>query len=252
MVNQRACEIKYCEETILSFAQNNEDVLIFRALSGKKNGFFFDIGAGHPYADNVTLWLKLMGWRGVNVEPNPLMFKELECYRPSDINVNVGVAPEAGELVYYQVHQNSLGHGWGLSSFSQDAERLATDLGFAVERKHIPVEPLNSIASRLGVKTADVCKLDVEGLEADIIKSTDWRAFRPRLLCIESVRPNSAVPTWAEWEEHLLRSDYQFAIFDGINSYYTAKESDEILGQLSAAVNCNDRYRRGTVDDYPQ
>ena len=37
-----------------SYAQNFEDVLLWRALRGIKNGFYIDIGAYAPDDDSVT------------------------------------------------------------------------------------------------------------------------------------------------------------------------------------------------------
>ena len=33
------------------------------------DGFYIDVGAGHPIADNVTFWLYERGWHGIAVEP---------------------------------------------------------------------------------------------------------------------------------------------------------------------------------------
>ena len=38
----------------ISYAQHGEDVLLWRALSGVKNGFYIDVGAFHPINDSVT------------------------------------------------------------------------------------------------------------------------------------------------------------------------------------------------------
>ena len=62
---------------INSYAQNFEDVMLFRALGHVKKGFYLDIGAGEPEIDSVTKLFYSLGWTGVNVEPNNLSFKKL-------------------------------------------------------------------------------------------------------------------------------------------------------------------------------
>ena len=245
----RRWTVEYSGETIVSFAQNCEDVLLYRAFKGKSGGTFIDVGAGHPIADNVTLWLRQKGWRGVNVEPNPIYFRDLQKYRPEDINLNVGVADKAGELLFYQVEQNEVGHGWGMSSFDSASETLAQSMGFKVNRLRIPVITLNEIAERHYPGGVDVLKLDVEGLEEAIIQSTDWRRFRPKLICVEAVEPVSARPAWPKWENFLTNADYVFAAFDGVNCYYCPADEESVRGQLSAPICCNDKYRRATGDD---
>ena len=56
---------------IISYAQNFEDVLLWRALKQVRNGFYIDIGAQHPEHDSVSKLFYDHGWRGVHVEPTP-------------------------------------------------------------------------------------------------------------------------------------------------------------------------------------
>jgi FkbM family methyltransferase len=245
----RSFTVEYSGECVISFAQNFEDVLFHRAFKGKRDGTFVDIGAGHPFADSVTLWLRMRGWRGVNVEPNPIFFHDLQVHRHNDINLNVGVSDRPGESVFYQVEQNELGHGWGLSSFDPAAETAATQLGLKVNRLVVPITTLGQILEDHCPDGVDILKIDVEGLEGAIIGSTDWARFRPKLICVESVEPNSARPSWQRWEHFLVNANYRFATFDGANSYYCSAEDFGTLGQLSAPVCCNDRYRRATETD---
>lgn len=247
----RRHEIQYCAEEIISFAQNAEDVLIFRAFRGKRAGCFVDIGAGHPIADNVTQWLRMMGWAGVNIEPNPIFHRELELYRPDDTNLNIGISDHEGMLQFFQVLQNEVGHGWGLSSFDPRSEQLAAQLGYSTRHLEVFVRPLNDVIKGLSLPRVDLLKMDVEGLESAIIRSTDWRSFRPRLICIEAVKPNSSKPSWMAWERLLIEADYEFAMFDGANGYYVANGNPDVRGQLTAGVNYCDHWRRATVDDFP-
>ena len=57
-------------------------------------------------------------------------------------------------------------------------------------------------------------KIDVEGYEAQVIKSNDWDTVRPELLCIEA---NHVVGE--DWSKLLLSSGYELVFFDGLNEY---------------------------------
>jgi FkbM family methyltransferase len=242
MNNYRSYSVLYSEVPVTSFAQNQEDVLIDRAFRGRSSGFYIDIGAGDPNAESVTRWFYGRGWRGVNVEPNPTIFASIAAWRPEDINLNVGISTEPSTLTYYQVIQNELGHGWGLSGFDPSIPERARLHGFEVRSQPVSVVPLWHVAESIGDQEVDFLKIDVEGLEAQVISSVDWSVFRPKLVCVEAIAPLSATPTFAEWE-HLLIG-YNFAIFDGVNNYYVREENSEILPQLSVGVNCNDRWTR--------
>src|SRR5688572_24072355 len=145
---RRLHPVEYSTDEVTSFAQNHEDVLLHRAFRGKRTGFYIDIGAGDPNWDSVTRWFYGLGWRGINVEPNPFFHDIIAHHRPDEINLNLGISNERGELTYYQVHANEVGQGWGLSSFDPASEQRAKDLGFAVSRLQVPVVPLQDIVNQ--------------------------------------------------------------------------------------------------------
>lgn len=242
MSERRLKPIQYSHTPVQSSAQNQEDVLIDRAFFGKKGGFYVDIGAGDPIADSVTRWFYGRGWRGVNIEPNPTIFQSIAKFRPDDVNLNVGISDAVGELTYHQVIQNAVGHGWGLSGFDPAIPDRARSQGFSVESKIVPVIRLQDVAERIDFRDVDFLKVDVEGLEPQVLGSVDWTRFRPKLVCVEAVAPLSARPTFSEWE-HLLPK-YILGVFDGVNNYYVREDCHEILTQLNASVNCNDRWTR--------
>src|ERR1051325_6836439 len=185
--DRRNVLIKYCEETVLSAAQNNEDVLLYRALRGKQNGSYIDIGAGDPNWDSVTNWFYRIGWRGINIEPSPNAFESLQQWRPDEINLNVGVSDTPGVLVFRQVLADKRGWGWGLSSFVRSVEKAAREAGFDVKKMPVPVTTLTHIVETYCAgRSIDFLKIDVEGFERPIILSTDWRTIRPTVLCIEA------------------------------------------------------------------
>jgi hypothetical protein len=42
-------------DPFVSYAQNGEDVLLFRALHDVRHGFYIDVGAAEPEADSVPV-----------------------------------------------------------------------------------------------------------------------------------------------------------------------------------------------------
>lgn len=89
----------------------------------------------------------------------------------------------------------------------------------------------------------DFLKIDAEGAEAHIINSTNWSAFRPKVIVIESVIPQSFEPCWHEWEPTLLKYNYDFAFFDGINRYYCSREQQHLITSLSVPANITDNFK---------
>ena len=68
----------------LSYTQNMEDYHLALAFAGQKQGFYIDVGAGHPVADNVSLWFYERGWRGLVAEPIPELAALYPNIRPRD------------------------------------------------------------------------------------------------------------------------------------------------------------------------
>jgi hypothetical protein len=63
----------------VTYAQNFEDLMIWRAVHDVAAGFYIDVGAADPDEDSVTRAFYDRGWRGVNVEPSPDHFAALSA-----------------------------------------------------------------------------------------------------------------------------------------------------------------------------
>lgn len=55
-------------ETVISYAQNGEDVVLARLFQDQLFGRYVDVGAAHPVRDSVRKHFYDLGWRGANVE----------------------------------------------------------------------------------------------------------------------------------------------------------------------------------------
>ena len=76
----------YFRMTFISYAQNYEDVMLWRALKHIDKGFYVDVGANDPIIDSVTAAFYERGWRGINIEPMRSYHEHLCAARPLDIN----------------------------------------------------------------------------------------------------------------------------------------------------------------------
>lgn len=72
--------------TFISYAQNFEDVMLWRALKHIKNGTYVDIGAQHSIIDSVSKAFYDNGWRGIYIEPVQKYADLLRLNRPVDNN----------------------------------------------------------------------------------------------------------------------------------------------------------------------
>ena len=87
----------------ISYSQNNEDVLLWRALGHIKNGYYIDVGANDPVEHSVTKAFYDAGWNGISIEPLPSFHQAFEEQRPRDVNLAVAAGATDGELTLYDV-----------------------------------------------------------------------------------------------------------------------------------------------------
>src|SRR5215475_499613 len=81
----------------VSYAQRFEDLYLMRCFAGGSDGFYIDIGSGHPVYDNTSFAFYLKGWHGITVEPNPRLARLTRAVRPRDRHVEALVGAAVGE-----------------------------------------------------------------------------------------------------------------------------------------------------------
>ena len=222
---------------MISYAQNGEDVLLDRLFPRDMTGFYVDVGANDPIHDSITKHFYDLGWHGINVEPTAEPFRRLVESRPRDINLNVGVSDEAGTLTLHETPAGS-----GASTFSPEGAARLRDEGMTVHERPVAVVTLAQIFEDHVQEDIDFLTIDVEGFEAQVLVSGDWRRWRPRVIVVEATRPRTRIPSHEQWESTLLDADYLFAAFDGLNRYYVRDEDSEMLEPLQTPVNVFDEF----------
>jgi FkbM family methyltransferase len=220
---------------LISYAQQGEDVLLRRVLSHSP-GFYVDIGANHPSEFSVTKLFYDLGWHGINVEPGAIA-ELLHQQRPRDVNLQVGISDQEGELTYYEFPEFP-----GLNTFGAEQAEEHQRAGRRYLEKVVPVMTLAQLCSRHVNETIDFMSIDVEGHEPQVIHGADWSTWRPRCLIVEATRPCTTVLAYEEWEPRLLQHGYLLATFDGLNRYYVREEDRHLLDRFQAPVNVFDDY----------
>lgn len=235
---------------MLSYAQHFEDVYLMRCFREQAEGFYIDVGAGHPVVDNVSFAFYLKGWRGITVEPNPSLARLSHNIRPRDIAVETLVGAKPGQAKFYLVDDFH-----GLSTMIGENARAAKDnYGKQAEEHELPVTTLADLCKAHQPPAIDFLKIDVEGAEKDVLVGADWGRYRPRVVVIEATMPASPEPNWSGWEPFLLSQRYRFVFFDGLNRYYLSEEASALAVHFEAPVNPFDNavqlshYRKALED----
>ena len=194
---------------IISYAQRFEDLYLMRCFDGRDEGFYIDIGSGHPVYDNMSFAFYLKGWNGVTVEPNPWLAGLTRAVRPRDRHLETLVGAAA-------------------TMIEDHARAAESQFGKASNAIVVPVTTLKELCVQHAPPTFDFLKVDVEGAERDVLLNGDWQNYRPKVVVVEALAPYTLAPAWAEWEPSLAKYGYRYVWFDTLNRYYVAEEADEL------------------------
>jgi FkbM family methyltransferase len=224
--------------TFISYAQNFEDVMLWRALKDIPQGFYIDVGAAWPNQDSVTKAFYLNHWHGINIEPNPKFYALLLESRPNDINLQLAVSDVEGEM------ELNIFDDTGLSTLDSKIADNNLHEQFVRHTERVQVTRLSHIWEQHVPKDQEVhfLKVDVEGLEEGVLKSNDWQNHRPWIVVVEATQPLMQVESFLDWEYLLIDAGYIFAYADGLNRFYVEPSHKELLLKLTYPPNVFDDF----------
>lgn len=223
-------------EKLISYAQNFEDIMLWRALSHVQNGRYVDVGAQSPDVDSVSRLFHEHGWNGVHVEPTPAYATKLRERRTDEVVLQVAVSDKPGILRFFDILET------GLSTMDETIAFEHRDAGFQVDEIRVPAVTLDTVLDQVPDSDIHWLKIDVEGAEALVIAGWANSRKRPWIVVVESTRPLSTEQTHFEWEPDLLAKGYEFAYFDGLNRFYVSQEHPELLASFECGPNVFDKF----------
>jgi FkbM family methyltransferase len=221
---------------ITSYAQNFEDVILWRALKSVEHGFYIDIGAQDPIEDSVSLLFYEQGWRGVHVEPTATYAAKIRSARPDEEVVEAAIGTGTGLLTFHEFP------GTGLSTGDRAIAERHAEEGYKVKERLVPLVSLRELLDRHADKEIHWLKIDVEGMELAVLESWGSSAVRPWIVVVESTLPLSSENSHEKWEPHLKGLGYEFVYFDGLNRFYCCEGRPELKGSFGPGPNVFDQF----------
>ena len=220
----------------ISYAQNFEDVMLWRALSDVTPGNYIDIGAQDPVVDSVSRAFYEAGWRGIHVEPTLHYAAALRRDRPDELVIEAVIGAEAGLTTFYEIPETGLSTGIaGIAEHHQ-----AT--GWKAIAHTLPEITLASLLDQLNGKDVHWLKIDVEGMEPEVLRGWGDHPARPWILVIESTVPNSQEPTHHAWIDEVTGRGYREVYFDGLSRYFLAEGQEHRAKAFEAPPNIFDQF----------
>jgi FkbM family methyltransferase len=205
----------------VSYAQNFEDVMLWRALQHVGSGIYIDIGAQDPVSDSVSRGFYLQGWRGVHVEPCQSYAMALRQDRPDETVLEVAVGQDPGLMEFYEFP------GTGLSTAVAETMAAHQTAGWTSRKTLVPVVTLDSILAQIAAPEVHWLKIDVEGFESEVLAGWTSTTRLPWIVVVEALIANQRIVS-AEWEPLLTVKGYECVYFDGLNRYYISPQHPEL------------------------
>ena len=191
-----------------SFSQCGEDLIVDYVfmLRGISRPSYMDIGAHHPYSLSNSALLYERGCRGINIEANPQLISSFHRYRPEDINLNIGIGEQEGQLDFYVMEDNTL------STFSRQ-ERDRMEAAGKRQKAVIPVRirTVSAVLSEsFGGLFPDFLSIDAEGMDLAILRSIRFDRNWPKIICVEAAEysPVGAGERRVDLIDFLLSKNY--------------------------------------------
>jgi hypothetical protein len=214
----------------ISFSQYGEDTLIAEYLSGKffvqRSKFFVDIGAYHPSRFSNTKLLSMLGWTGINVDPNPDSISLFEKARPLDKNLNLGVSLMEGVSTLYRFSEGAFNTFDPLT-----AEKYIKEGCQFIGEHKVDSMTINDLLEKYlpaDVKDVGIGFLDIdcEGLDSEIIDMLDIPRFNPLIIAAESHGFDPLCPLESRICKKILPHGYVLAAYAGPTLLFWKKNPD--------------------------
>ena len=222
---------------ITSYAQNFEDVILWRALGDISGGFYVDVGAHDPIADSISKAFYERGWRGIHIEPQDEFAQRLRQDRPEDRIIQAIVSDVPGPVTFFEVPD-----GKGLATASPEIAAAHAQLrGYHVKQTVTIAVTLDEVLKQAPNNIVHWLKIDVEGFEAQVLKG--WHSdCRPWVIVIEATAPLEQTSSHEEWESLILEKDYDLVYQDGLNRFYLHQSHKERTPAFRYPPNVHDGF----------
>ena len=165
-------------------SQFGEDKKIIKLFRGIKKGTYLDLGCFHPIRQNNTYLFYKLGWKGVNIDLNPLSIELFNIARPNDLNICMAISDKRGFKNLFFDHELS-----SLNTINKNHTLfLKKNFGITnLKKKKIKTDTLNNLLKKKNIKRIDFMNMDIEGNEFKVLKTLDFKKVDIKVICVEII-----------------------------------------------------------------
>ena len=171
------------------------DICVQLLMSVKGNALtFIQVGANDGcFEDPLRKYILNFPWRGVLVEPQPVVFEKLranyESVKDRLIFENIAIAPEATEISMYRASKRHEGDRTFADTVASISPKVtARQLGLRqpeLEAFTVSCSTLDGLIAKYDIHQLDVLQIDVEGEDFNVLKTLDFARTCPLIIQFE-------------------------------------------------------------------
>ena len=163
-----------------SYSIFGEDIFLDEYFKKQKKGFYIDVGCYHPLSGSNTYLLYKRGWRGLNFDISQFSIELFKFFRKKDKNIWCGISNKKGtKKIFYRKKINML------NTLDKHVAKIHFKNGF--NTAVVEVNTLNNFLKKFykpKIKI-DLLKIDVEGEELNVLKSLNFKDYKPKIISVE-------------------------------------------------------------------
>ena len=165
--------------------------------------------------------------------------------RPDEAVIEAAIGETPGLMEMFEIPDT------GLSTAVSNIADLHAASGLPTRRFEAPCITLSAVLDRQRDQDVHWMKIDVEGMEASVVRSWMPSPVRPWVVVVEATFPRTPTPAFADWEPILLGLGYQMVYFDGLNRFYVSDLHPELAPAFKIPPNVFDGFTLSGTGCHP-
>ena len=198
------------DKQVLSFSKDLQDLWVLFESSGWNDLSYLEIGAGDGEWKSNCKLLQDFGWKGISIEPNPLLVNRFEKNRTNTI-LNVALVPNNSSIILEVDPKVTLFYEPGRETQGSLMPSDVKNKNFI--SRSVEATSIAKLRSReLIFKNFTYISIDMEGGESQILADLFHEGIRPKLITIE----HNNIPQVMKTISDLMKINGYQEMFSGI------------------------------------
>lgn len=184
----------------------------------RRDGVFVECGAFDGQTESTCKFFEeTLGWRGVNLEPSPPIFRRLLRNRPRSLNVQAALSDRDGEATFTGIVHPDFGEFCTNGSLRHGEDHMGQmrKAGWQTREYAVRTTTWRRLVVDAGLTHVDLLVLDVEGAELQVLAGMAGCPVLPCVICVE--HGHLGVPRMREAVEPL---GYRYDGSRDVNSFF--------------------------------